>query len=208
MLFGYARVSKDDRDTATQVAALKAAGCEKIYREKASGGRWDRPELHRLIEQLRKGDVLVVRKLDRLSRSLRYLLILMERLGQTKAGFKSLTEAIDTTTPAGRMRMQMVRAFAEFERAMLRERTRAGLETARQEGRIGGRRAKVSLQQQTEIRKMVSKGDKTAADAARLFKIHPATVSRLLAHRLPFSERESMPNNADGITPNNSASDS
>ena len=181
MLFGYARVSKDDQDTATQVAALKAAGCEKIYREKASGGRWDRPELHRLIEQLRKGDVLVVWKLDRLSRSLRDVLILMERLGQTKAGFKSLTEAIDTTTPAGRMMMQMVGAFAEFERAMLRERTKAGLETARQEGRIGGRRAKLSLQQQAEIRKMVSKGDKTAADAARLFKIHPATVSRLLA---------------------------
>ena len=181
MLFGYARVSKDDQDTATQVTALKAAGCEKIYREKASGGRWDRPELHRLIEQLRKGDVLVVWKLDRLSRSLRDVLILMERLGQTKAGFKSLTEAIDTTTPAGRMMMQMVGAFAEFERAMLRERTKAGLETARQEGRIGGRRAKLSLQQQAEIRKMVSKGDKTAADAARLFKIHPATVSRLLA---------------------------
>jgi DNA invertase Pin-like site-specific DNA recombinase len=181
MLFGYARVSKDDQDTATQVAALKAAGCEKIYREKASGGRWDRPELHRLIEQLRKGDVLVVWKLDRLSRSLRDVLILMERLGQTKAGFKSLTEAIDTTTPAGRMMMQMVGAFAEFERAMLRERTKAGLETAREEGRIGGRRAKLSLQQQAEIRKMVSKGDKTAADAARLFKIHPATVSRLLA---------------------------
>jgi len=174
------------------VAALKAAGCEKIYREKASGGRWDRPELHRLIEQLRKGDVLVVWKLDRLSRSLRDVLILMERLGQTKAGFKSLTEAIDTTTPAGRMMMQMVGAFAEFERAMLRERTKAGLETARQEGRIGGRRAKLSLQQQAEIRKMVSKDDKTAADAARLFKIHPATVSRLLARPSPtvFRKRE------------------
>jgi len=192
MLFGYARVSKDDQDTATQVAALKAAGCEKIYREKASGGRWDRPELHRLIEQLRKDDVLVVWKLDRLSRSLRDVLILMERLGQTKAGFKSLTEAIDTTTPAGRMMMQMVGAFAEFERAMLRERTKAGLETARQEGRIGGRRAKLSLQQQAEIRKMVSKGDKTAADAARLFKIHPPTVSRLLARPATtvFKKRE------------------
>ena len=192
MLFGYARVSKDDQDTATQVAALKAAGCEKIYREKASGGRWDRPELHRLIEQLRKDDVLVVWKLDRLSRSLRDVLVLMERLGQTKAGFKSLTEAIDTTTPAGRMMMQMVGAFAEFERAMLRERTKAGLETARQEGRIGGRRAKLSLQQQAEIRKMVTKGDKTAADAARLFKIHPATVSRLLARpsSTAFRKRE------------------
>ena len=177
----YARVSTDDQDTAVQVAALKAAGCERIYREKGSGGRWDRPELHRLLDQLRKGDVLVVWKLDRLSRSLRDVLTIMERLGEAGAGFRSLTEAIDTTTPAGRMMMQMVGPFAEFERAMLRERTKAGLDAAREEGRIGGRRPKLTPQQQAEIRKMVSKGDKTAADAARLFKIHPATVSRLLA---------------------------
>jgi DNA invertase Pin-like site-specific DNA recombinase len=181
MLIGYARVSTNDQETATQVAALKAAGCERIYREKASGGRWDRPELHRLLDQLRKGDVLVVWKLDRLSRSLRDVLTIMERLGDSEAGFRSLTEAIDTTTPAGRMMMQMVGAFAEFERAMLRERTKAGLDSARREGRIGGRRPKLTPQQQSEIRKMVSKGRKTAADAARLFKVHPATVSRLLA---------------------------
>ena len=181
MLIGYARVSTNDQETATQVAALKAAGCERIYREKASGGRWDRPELHRLLDQLREDDVLVVWKLDRLSRSLRDVLTIMERLTGTKAGFRSLTEAIDTTTPAGRMMMQMVGAFAEFERAMLRERTKAGLDSARREGRIGGRRPKLSPQQQAEIRRMVSRGDKTAADAARLFRIHPATVCRLLA---------------------------
>ncbi len=162
MLIGYARVSTNDQETATQVAALKAAGCERIYREKASGGRWDRPELHRLLDQLRESDVLVVWKLDRLSRSLRDVLTIMERLTEAKSGFRSLTEAIDTTTPAGRMMMQMVGAFADFERAMLRERTKAGLDSARQEGRIGGRRPKLSLQQQAEIRKMVSKGDKTA----------------------------------------------
>jgi DNA invertase Pin-like site-specific DNA recombinase len=182
MLIGYARVSTNDQETATQVAALKAAGCERIYREKASGGRWDRPELHRLLDQLRKSDVLVVWKLDRLSRSLRDVLTIMERLSEAEAGFRSLTEAIDTTTPAGRMMMQMVGAFAEFERAMLRERTKAGLETARKEGRIGGRRPKLTLQQQAEITRVVSRGEKTAADAARLFKIHPATVSRLLSH--------------------------
>ncbi len=184
MQIGYARVSTSEQETAAQVAALKAAGCERIYREKASGGRWDRPELHRLLDQLRKGDVLVVWKLDRLSRSLRDVLVIMERLGEVKAGFRSLTEAIDTTTPAGRMMMQMVGAFAEFERAMLKERTKAGLDAARQEGRIGGRRPKLSDQQQAEIRKMITKGDKTAADAARLFKIHPATVSRLLARQV------------------------
>lgn len=131
--------------------------------------------------QLREDDVLVVWKLDRLSRSLRDVLTIMERLTEAKAGFRSLTEAIDTTTPAGRMMMQMVGAFAEFERAMLRERTKAGLDSARRERRIGGRRPKLSPQQQAEIRRMVSRGDKTAADAARLFRIHPATVCRLLA---------------------------
>src|SRR5881394_2723795 len=181
MLIGYARVSTNDQETAVQVAALKTAGCERIYREKASGGRWDRPELHRLLDHLREGDVFVVWKLDRLSRSLRDVLTIMERLEEAKAGFRSLTEAIDTTTPAGRMMMQMVGAFAEFERMMLRERTKAGLDSARREGRIGGRPPKLTLQQQSEIRKMVSKGRKTAADAARLFRIHPATVSRLLA---------------------------
>ena len=107
---------------------------------------------------------------------------IMEQLGEAEAGFRSLTEAIDTTTPAGRMMMQMVGAFAEFERAMLRERTQAGVDAARQQGRLGGRRPKLSPQHQSEIRKMVWEGDKTAA-AARLFNVHPATVSRLARAR-------------------------
>ena len=180
MLIGYARVSSSDLETAAQVAALKAAKCERIYREQASGGRWNRPELQRLLDQLRRGDVLVVWKLDRLSRSLRDVLTIMERLAEAQAGFRSLTEAIDTTTPAGRMMMQMVGSFAEFERAMLRERTKIGLETARREGRIGGRPPKLTSQQRTEIIRMISRGRKTAADAARLFGVHPATISRLL----------------------------
>src|SRR5262244_3824986 len=172
MLIGYARVSTNDQETATQVAALKAAGCERIYREKASGGRWDRPELHRLLDQLRKGDVLVVWKLDRLSRSLRDVLTIMERLADAGTGFRSLTEAIDTTTPAGRMMMQMVGSFAEFERAMLRERTQAGLAIARAEGRTGGRRPKLGPQQQAAIVDMVTSGRQTQAAAARVFKVH------------------------------------
>jgi hypothetical protein len=130
------RVSTNDQDTTAQASGLKAAGCERIFREKANGGRWNRPELQRLLDHLRKGDGLVVWKLARLSRSLRDVLTIMERIQEAKAGFRSLTEAIDTTTPAGRMIMQMVGSFAEFERAMLREQTRAGLESALGEGQV------------------------------------------------------------------------
>lgn len=180
MLIGYARVSTQDQDTAAQIAALKDSGCELIFQEKASGGRWDRPELHRLLGQLRKDDVLVVWKLDRLSRSLKDVLTLMEQIAQRGTGFRSLTEAIDTTSPGGRMMMQIVGSFAEFERAMLRERTRNGLDAARKQGRIGGRRPKLTEHQRQEILTLVQTEQKTAADAARLFNVHPATVSRLL----------------------------
>ena len=138
MLIGYARVSTQDQETAAQIAALKTAGCELIFQEKASGGRWDRPELHRLLGQLRKDDVLVVWKLDRLSRLLKDVLSLMEKIAQAQAGFRSLSEAIDTTSAGGRMMMQIVASFAEFERAMLRERTRSGLDEARKQGRLRG----------------------------------------------------------------------
>jgi DNA invertase Pin-like site-specific DNA recombinase len=184
MLIGYARVSTEDQETVAQESALKQAGCKKIFPETASGGRWDRPQLARALDQLRAGDVLVVWKLDRLSRSLKDLLTIMERIDQLGADFRSLTEAIDTTTPAGRMMMQMMQmigSFGEFERSMIRERTKAGLESARKQGRIGGRRPKLDAHQQQEIVAMVTSGKKTAAETARLFKIHPATVSRLLA---------------------------
>jgi DNA invertase Pin-like site-specific DNA recombinase len=180
MFIGYARVSTQDQDTAAQIDALKTSGCELIFQEKASGGRWDRPELHRLLGQLRKGDVLVVWKLDRLSRSLKDVLTLMEKIAQVGAGFRSLTEVIDTTSPGGRMMMQIVGTFAEFERAMLRERTHIGLDAARKQGRVGGRRPKLKKHQQQEIVNLVNSGQKTAADAARLFNVHPSTVSRLL----------------------------
>jgi len=111
---------------------------------------------------------------------LKDVLTLMETIQRSKAGFKSLTEAIDTLTPAGRMMMQMVGSFAEFEREMLRERTSAGLKAARKQGRIGGRRCKLKPQQQKEIIRLVTKGHKTGAEAARLFAVHPSTVSRLM----------------------------
>lgn len=180
MLIGYARVSTQDQNAAAQIAALELAGCELVFQERASGGRWDRPELHRLLGQLRKGDVVVVWKLDRLSRSLKDVLSLMERISQAGAGFRSLTEAIDTTTPGGRMMMQIVGTFAEFERAMLRERTQTGLVAARKQGRVGGRRPKLRSDQQKEIVTLIESGKKTAAEASRLFNVHPSTVSRLL----------------------------
>ena len=137
-----------------------------------------------MLDQHRQGDVVAVWKLDRLSRSLKDLLSIMEKIDAAGAGFRSLTEAIDTTTPAGRMMMQMVGSFAEFERAMLRERTRKGLHEARSAGRVGGRRPKLTRQQQEEIVSLVVSGRKSSADAARLFRVHPSTIGRLIArHR-------------------------
>src|SRR4029077_16097171 len=138
-----------------QARCRPAAGVRRIFEEAASGGRWDRPELHRLLDHLREGDTLVVWKLDRLSRSLKDVFHIMERIANAGAGFRSITENIDTTTPAGRMMMQMVGAFAEFERAMIRERTSAGLAAARAEGRIGGRRKKLDASKRREIAESV-----------------------------------------------------
>jgi DNA invertase Pin-like site-specific DNA recombinase len=186
MSLGYARVSKgDEQSNALQAKVLKAAGCRRLFEEAASGGRWDRPELHRMLEQLREGDTIVVWKLDRLSRSLKDVLHIMERIAEAGAGFRSITENIDTTTPAGRMMMQMVGSFAEFERAMIRERTSAGLAAARAEGRVGGRRKKLNDVKRREIAESVITGRKSAADMARLYNISQPTVSRIVAqHRM------------------------
>ncbi len=182
MLIGYARVSKgDEQSNAAQVAALRRAECEQVFDEKASGGRWDRPELQGMLGQLRRGDIVVVWKLDRLSRSLKDLLHIMERIEAAGADFRSLTESIDTTVPAGRMMMQMVGAFAEFERAMIRERTSAGLAQARSEGRIGGRRKKLNPKKRQEIAESVLSGRKSAAEMARLYEVSQPTVSRIVA---------------------------
>ncbi len=185
-LLGYARVSKgEEQNNALQTKALRAAGCRRLFEETASGGRWDRPELHRLLDHLREGDTVVVWKLDRLSRSLKDVLHIMERIGTAGAGFRSITENIDTTTPAGRMMMQMVGAFAEFERAMIRERTSAGLAAARAEGRIGGRRRKLDATKRHEIAESIVTGRKSGAEMARLYNVSQPTVSRIVAaHRL------------------------
>ena len=199
MLLGYARVSKaDEQDTAAQVSALTAAGCTRVYEEKASGGRWDRPELHRMLDHLREGDLVVVWKLDRLSRSLKDLLHILEKIEAAGANFRSLTEAIDTSGPAGRMMMQMLGSFAEFERAMVRERTRAGLKAAREQGRTGGRRPKLTTHQKTEILAMLAAG-RAGAEIARIFRVHRATISRVAAEARTVSPKtEAAP---DSVAP-------
>ncbi len=179
MLIGYARVSKSEgQDTTAQVDALRAAGCDRIFKEAGSGGRWDRPELKRMIDQLRDGDVVVVWKLDRLTRSLKDLLHILEKIEKEGARFRSITESVDTSGPAGRMMMQMLGSFAEFERALVRERTNEGLKAARVRGNAGGRRPKLSPTQKAEIIEMLAAG-RSAADLARLFRVHRATISRM-----------------------------
>ena len=189
VLLGYARVSKrDEQNNTLQAKALRATGCRRLFEEAASGGRWDRPELHRMMNQLREGDTVVVWKLDRLSRSLKDVLHIMERIAEAGAGFRSVSENIDTTTPAGRMMMQMLGSFAEFERAMIRERTSAGIATARAEGRVGGRRKKLDAAKRREIAESVITGRKSGADMARLYNISQPTVSRIVAqHRMARS---------------------
>jgi len=188
MIFGYSRISKgDDQSNKLQLQAFKDEKVDKVFEEIASGGRWDRPVLHEMLDQLRKGDVVIVWKLDRLSRSLKDLLVIMDKIDKAGAGFKSLTESIDTTTPAGRMMMQMVGSFAEFEREMIRERTKAGLDAARKEGRIGGRRPKLNKNQREDIADNVISERKSGADMARLYNVSEATISRIVSqYRQPI----------------------
>ena len=185
MLLGYARVSKgDEQNNVLQAKAFRTARCRKLFEETASGGRWDRPELHRMLDQLRDGDTVVVWKLDRLSHSLKDVLHLMERIAEAGAGFRSVTENIDTTMPGGGMMMKMVGSFAEFERAMIRERTSTGLAVARAEGRVGGRRKKLDAAKRREIAESVITGRKSGADMAGLYNVSQPTVSRIVAqHR-------------------------
>ena len=140
MLIAYARFSTKQHDLALQLDALEKAGCEKVFTEKISGAKRNRPEFKAALEFVREGDTLVVWKLDRLARSLKQLIETVEGLEKRQIGFLSLTEAIDTTSPAGRLIFHIFASLAEFERSIIRERTRAGLEAARRRGRIGGRK--------------------------------------------------------------------
>jgi DNA invertase Pin-like site-specific DNA recombinase len=137
-LIGYARVSTEDQTPLPQSEALKSAGCAEIHEEQASGGDRDRPVLARVLDAIRPGDTLVVVRIDRLARSLSHLLVVIERLETKGAFFRSLRDPIDTASPQGKFTLQVLGAAAEFERALIRERTKAGLVSARAAGRIGG----------------------------------------------------------------------
>ena len=178
MIIGYARVSTDDQNLDSQTDALSAAGAEKMFADRISGSRRARPELDRMMDQLREGDVVTVTKYDRLARSLKDLLEIVEAIRERGAGFRSLAEDIDTTTPAGRLVFHVFASIAQFERERISERTREGLASARKRGRIGGRPPALSTAQREEVRRMRDEEHRAISEIARLFKVSERTVRR------------------------------
>lgn len=158
MLIGYARVSTQDQNLELQIEALYRAGCSKIFEDKISGSRMQRPGLAKTLEQLREGDTLVVWKLDRLGRSAKHLVDLVTKLHKQGVHFSSLTDAIDTGTPSGRFFFHVMASLAEMERELTVERTRAGLEVARKLGRIGGRKRQMTDSKIESAKKLLSNG--------------------------------------------------
>jgi DNA invertase Pin-like site-specific DNA recombinase len=176
MKIGYARVSTKDQNFGLQIDALQKAGCEKLYREIVSGARTERPVLDRVVDSLRTGDVLVIWKLDRLGRSLKHLVELVNTLREGGIGLQSLNDPIDTTTPQGRLSFNLFASLAEFERDLIRERTQAGLSAARARGRNGGRPKGLSAQ-----------AEATACAAETLYLERKLSV-RQIADRLGISK--------------------
>ena len=180
MKLGYARVSTGDQNLDGQCQRLSAAGCEKLFEEKISGAARNRPSLERLIEQLRKGDVLVVTRLDRLARSTSDLLRIAERLTEKNAGLQSLDEPwADTTSPSGRMVMTIFAGIAEFERTLILSRTTDGRTAAKTRGVAFGRPKKLSSDQRELARELIRDG-KSISAVAKTFNVHPATIYRVI----------------------------
>jgi DNA invertase Pin-like site-specific DNA recombinase len=165
---GYARVSTQDQNPDLQRDALAAVGCARVFEDAASGARADRPGLAEALDYVREGDVLVVWKLDRLGRSLSHLIETVAGLESKGVGFRSLTEAIDTTTPGGRLVFHLFGALGEFERDLIRERTRAGLAAAAARGRKGGRKPVATPERIARARAMIARGLTVREAAARL----------------------------------------
>nr|WP_295745288.1 recombinase family protein [uncultured Acidocella sp.] len=165
---GYARVSTTEQDLALQRDALIAAGCQRIFEDQASGARADRPGLAEAQAYLREGDVLVVWKLDRLGRSMSHLIDTVKDLDGRKVGLHSLTEQIDTTTPGGRLIFHVFGALGQFERDLIRERTRAGLRSAQARGRRGGRKPVITEDKLKRARELIARGLTVREAAARV----------------------------------------
>jgi len=178
MIIGYARVSTDDQNLDAQIDALNDAGAKKIFSEKITGAKRMRPELDKLLEQLRDGDVIVVTKYDRFARSLPDLLDIVATIKERGAGFRSLAEDIDTTTPAGRLVFHVFASIAQFERERISERTKEGLQAARKRGRIGGRPPALTDPQKAEVRRMRDDEHRSIAEIARLFEVSERTIRR------------------------------
>lgn len=186
MKFGYARVSTQDQNLALQLDALKKVGCEKIYQEKISGASTDRPELTKLLETIRDGDMLVIWKLDRLGRSLVHLVQLVTDLEQRQVGLLSLNDPIDTTTAQGRLVFRIFASLAEFEREVIRERTLAGLASARRRGKLLGRPKGLTkaAEQTARIAESLYKEEKYSVEQiARELTISKTTLYKYLRKR-------------------------
>ena len=181
MLLGYARCSTTDQDPALQLDALTVAGCERIWTETASGAAAERPKLADLLSHARGGDTLVVWRLDRLGRSLPHLIGLLADLEQRQVQFRSLTEALDTSTAGGRLVFNIFAAIADFERQLVQERTQAGLAAARARGRVGGRPTVMTPAKIRTARRMLDDGETLTTVAAAL-SVSRTTLYRHLAH--------------------------
>lgn len=181
MEIGYARVSTGEQTLSLQLDALNAAGCNSIYQETASGAKADRPVLEEVLSYIRKGDTLVVWRLDRLGRSLEHLIDVVSALAERGIGFRSLTEQIDTTTSGGKLIFHVFGALAEFERDLIRERTQAGLAAARSRGRLGGRPKKLTDPKQIALaRSLHMSGHSDVSTICRTLGISRATFYRVV----------------------------
>lgn len=177
---GYARVSTGDQDAALQVDSLKSAGCYRIFTDTASGSLETRPELSKVLDQLRPGDTLVVWRLDRLGRSIRHLIDQLAGLQERGIGFRSLQENIDTTSSGGRLVFHVFAALAEFERDLIRERTNAGLQAARARGRTGGRPALLTEDKLRTARRLYEQQDMTVEKIGAVLGVSRTTIYRAL----------------------------
>jgi DNA invertase Pin-like site-specific DNA recombinase len=198
VLIGYARVSTRDQSLDLQLDALARAGCERVFSDEASGARPDRPGLAQALSHLRGGDTLVVWKLDRLGRTVRQLVGLVDELRARDVAFRSLTDAIDTSTPAGRFFFHMMGALAEMERDLVRERTSAGLAAARARGRKGGRRPKLSARQVAHARRLLDDPGTSVTDVAASLGVARSTLYRALDARKGGGQYGSLPAGEDG----------